>query len=226
MPHGISYAATGDPENYQLDVEAQFTVVDYDYANGDLCIYGGAMDAENILVDVWNDTAWTNLFQDLGTGWNNVSISSYLTTSTLTIRFRGGTETSDAVQDSWNIDATFLYLYELGGDYDYVLQVNNSALNSFHMRLKKYDDANLSRLLNGTIYFYNGSGSSNQLVIQDGAYVQDTGAWSILPPSSIVYIAASISANSTGTSWIDVYLDIKTPNQGVTTTCTITFEVT
>ena len=66
---------------------------------------------ENIRVDVWNGTAWQNLFTDLTNGWNNISVSSYLTSSTLTIRFKGGTEAGDATQDSWNMDVTLLHVW-------------------------------------------------------------------------------------------------------------------
>ena len=66
---------------------------------------------ENIRVDVWNGTAWQNLFTDLTNGWNNISVSPYLTSSTLTIRFKGGTETGDATQDKWNMDVTLLHVW-------------------------------------------------------------------------------------------------------------------
>jgi signal peptidase len=226
MPQGVSYAKIGSQPSYQLDLEVQFTGVDYDYANEELCIYGGTMGAENITVDIWNGSTWTVLFQDLVNSWNNVSISNYLTSSTLTIRFTGGTETADATQDNWNIDATFLHLYGPSGEYDYVSKINNTDTTSFQTRLKKNDDSNITRLLNCTVYFHNGSGSSNQLVINEGTYVQELGDWYDLPPSSTIYITASISANSTATSTIYSYLEIKTPNNGIYAIYKITFEIT
>lgn len=66
--------------------------------------------AEAIQVDVWNGS-WQNVFADLSNGWNNVSVSAYLTSQNLTIRFRGGLETGDAVQDAWNIDAAVLHVW-------------------------------------------------------------------------------------------------------------------
>jgi signal peptidase I len=226
MPQGVSYAKIGSQPSYQLDLEVQFTGVENDYAYEELCIYGGTMGAENITVDIWNGTTWTGLFQDLVNGWNNVSISNYLTSSTLTIRFKGGTETADATQDNWNIDATFLRLYGPSGEYDYVSKVNNTDTTSFQTRLKKYDDSNITRLLNCTVYFHNGSGSSNQLVINEGIYIQELGDWYDLPPSSTIYVAASISANSTATSTIYSYLEIKTPNNGIYAIYEIAFEIT
>jgi len=63
---------------------------------------------ENIRVDAWNGTAWQNLFADLTSGWNNASVSSYLNSSTFTIRFKGSTEIGDTTQDTWDIDAVLL----------------------------------------------------------------------------------------------------------------------
>ena len=53
---------------------------------------------------VWTGT-WVNLFASLNVGWNNATVSSYLTSSTFTIRFVGETETGDTTQDYWTIDA-------------------------------------------------------------------------------------------------------------------------
>lgn len=102
---------TWNASNFELDLEVQWTSVDSDETNEWLCIYGGTMGSEDILVDIWNGTAWINVFADLSSGWNSADISSYLAASTLTIRFRGGTETSDAAQDNWDIDATFLHVW-------------------------------------------------------------------------------------------------------------------
>jgi len=66
---------------------------------------------ENIRVDVWYNSAWQNLFTDLTNGWNNVSVSSYLTSSTFTVKFRGGNESGDTTQDRWNIDVTLLHVW-------------------------------------------------------------------------------------------------------------------
>jgi len=91
--------------------EVQWTNANFSEANEELCIYGGTMGSENIRVDVWDGDSWENVFADLTNGWNNVTITSYLTSSTFTIRFKGDTETGDAVQDSWNIDATLIHVW-------------------------------------------------------------------------------------------------------------------
>ncbi len=97
--------------NYELDLEVQWTNVDYDELNEELCLYGGSMSAENVRVDVWNGSSWANLFTDLNSGWNNVSVTSYLTSANLTIRFKGGTESGDTTQDTWNIDTVLLHVW-------------------------------------------------------------------------------------------------------------------
>jgi hypothetical protein len=97
--------------NYELDQEVQWTDVGGSQPNEQLCIYGGAMGSENIRVDVWTGTSWQNVFADLASGWNNVSVASYLTSQNFTIRFKGETETVDPAQDSWNIDAVLLHFW-------------------------------------------------------------------------------------------------------------------
>jgi hypothetical protein len=106
-----------DNTNYELDLEEQFTNVNYTNPNQDLCIKTGSLGSESLMVDVWTGTSWSNIATLTGliNGWRNVSVSSYLTSETLTIRFRGNSESSDLVQDSWEIDAVLLGLRpELG----------------------------------------------------------------------------------------------------------------
>ena len=112
--------------NYELDLEVQWTNVDYDEAIEELCIYGGLMGGEDVGVDVWTGSTWENLFSDLGVGWNNVSVSSYLDSSTFTIRFKGDTETSDSIQDSWNIDVALLRV----GNDEYNAEVEFTGLSN------------------------------------------------------------------------------------------------
>lgn len=97
--------------NYQLDLEFQWKNVNYSEANEFLCIYGGAMGPEDINVDVWHNNTWNRLITSLSTGWNNVSVSSYLTDSTCTIRFKDEIGPLDTVQDQWQIDVTMLHVW-------------------------------------------------------------------------------------------------------------------
>ena len=114
---GDLVAYTPSSVNYELDLEVQWTSVDFSQTNEWLCIYGGTMAAENIRVDVWTGSAWQNVFTNLSGGWNNVSISSYLSSSTFTIRFNGGTETGDPIQSTWNIDVSLLHLWTIANQH-------------------------------------------------------------------------------------------------------------
>jgi hypothetical protein len=97
--------------NYQLDLEEQWTGVDFHETNEELCIYVNNTSIENLRVDVWNGSSWQNVIASLNNGWNNATVSAYLVSSTFTIRFNGSLETTDATQDSWAIDATLLHLW-------------------------------------------------------------------------------------------------------------------
>jgi hypothetical protein len=66
---------------------------------------------ETIRVDVWTGSVWQNVLTNLANGWNNVSVTSYLTSQTFTIRFKGGSETGDTIQDRWYIDAVVLHVW-------------------------------------------------------------------------------------------------------------------
>jgi PKD repeat protein len=100
--------------NYELDLEIQWTDVNYTRANEELCIKTGTIDAEDIKVYVWNaaSLSWHLIFDDLSAGnWNNASVVDYLTSNTFTVRFLGGTETNDISQDSWQIDCALLHTW-------------------------------------------------------------------------------------------------------------------
>jgi hypothetical protein len=109
----IIYVAFGAEENYGLDLEAQWTNVNYNGTIEELRIYANSTATENLRVDVWHGGSWNNVITALTNGWNNVSVSAYLDSSTFTIRFKGSNEISDATQDSWRIDATTLYIWPL-----------------------------------------------------------------------------------------------------------------
>jgi hypothetical protein len=98
-------------DNYKLDLEVQWINVDFHEVNEQLCIYGDMIGLENLRVDVWTGSSWQNVITSLTNGWNNVTVSTYLVSSTLTIRFSGSIETNDTSQDSWAIDATLLHLW-------------------------------------------------------------------------------------------------------------------
>jgi hypothetical protein len=106
----IIYVAFGG-HDYQLDLEAQWTNVNYNGTIEELRIYANSTATENLRVDVWHGGSWNTTITSLVNGWNNVSVSAYLDSSTFTIRFKGSNEISDTIQDSWRIDATMLYIW-------------------------------------------------------------------------------------------------------------------
>jgi hypothetical protein len=104
----------GIETNYQLDVEVQWTSAAYTRTNEELCIKAGTFSgSEDIQVKIWNSTgsSWHWVMNLTTNQWNNVSITSYLTSNTLTVQFLGGTETGDTTQDNWNIDTTLLRVW-------------------------------------------------------------------------------------------------------------------
>jgi hypothetical protein len=91
--------------HYELDLEEQWTNVCLANPDLDLCIKTGTLGSGNLKVDVWNNFTWIpNVINGLAPNtWNNVSISSYVSTN-FTIRFRS----SDSSQTSWAIDAALI----------------------------------------------------------------------------------------------------------------------
>jgi hypothetical protein len=118
---------------YELDLEVQFTSVDTTTYNlTDICILTGTGDAEDLIVQLWNGTAseWNTIFSDLSaSSWNNYTFKSgdIGFGSTTTIRFLGGTDTSDSTQSNWNIDVVLLNQYS-SFNYEVDLEVQFSNL--------------------------------------------------------------------------------------------------
>ena len=113
----VQYETTSD--NYELDLEEQWTVADYGQANEYLCIFSGPLSSESLSVDVWTGS-WntlTTLSSADSNTWKNISVSSYLTNSTFTIRFKDTASTEDTTPDSWNVDATLLHLWNVVDEY-------------------------------------------------------------------------------------------------------------
>jgi len=217
-------------ESYEFDVEVQWTNTDYTRLNEELCIRTGTFSgSESIQVRAWNTTgsSWHWVMNLTANQWNNVSITPYLTSSTFTVQFLGETETGDTAEDSWNIDATLLHVWTDDATFNYVLRVNNTKTDSWQIRLKKYSDSNINRLQNCTIYFHNSSdGTSRQIYIEDGSYTNQTGPWYDLGDSETIYIAMTVEATSTGTSYVRTYLEILIPDKTTYAQYVLTFEFT
>jgi len=138
--------------NYELDLEVQWTNVNYTQENEVLCIYAGSLGSENVLVECRTGAGWHTLFQDLtANNWNNVSVSSYLNSPTFTIRFTGGTEAYDTIQDSWQVDAALLHVWTEGG-YQLDLEV-------------QFTDADYDEV-NEKLCIYTGNLSSEDILVE------------------------------------------------------------
>jgi hypothetical protein len=113
--------------NYSLDLEVQWTSVDFSETNEYLCIRTGTLDSESLKVEVRTGSTWTPLIAALQANqWNNVSVSSYLTSGMFTIRFLGSIETGDTTQSSWNIDCSLLHLWSMNYALNLEVQWTNA----------------------------------------------------------------------------------------------------
>jgi len=115
---------------------------------------------------------------------------------------------------------------ESGQAFDYVLKATNQASDNWNIRLRAYNQTNIERLSNCTIYFHNGGGVSRQIHIYNGAYSQQFGDWYDLISLSTVYIAMTVSATNNGTSYVYAYLEILVPNTSTYNLFIIVFEIT
>jgi hypothetical protein len=110
----------------------------------------------------------------------------------------------------------------------YVLNVVNQVTNAWNVSLQVYGSSNIARLSNATIGFHDGT-SSNQIVVNGGSIVQSQGALYNLLGGSGTTIHVSMSnllANTTGASYLYVYLEILTPNTSTFLLYAITFAIT
>lgn|GEM_PF-6982204 len=99
----------GMPPDYELDLEIQWTNVNYTTTHRELCIKTGSFsDSEPLQVRVWNstDNSWIPVINLIANQWNNVSVASYLTEPTFTIQFL---QSGDASQHSWAIDCSLIH---------------------------------------------------------------------------------------------------------------------
>jgi len=114
----------GGNSNYELDLEVQFTSVNTGFDVYELCVKTGTLGTEDIRLSIWNVTgsSWSQLASDLSeNGWNNYTVTDHKSVN-VTIQFKGGTELSDTVQDSWEVDAVFLHQYNQSYRLDQEMQ--------------------------------------------------------------------------------------------------------
>jgi hypothetical protein len=151
----------------------------------------------------------------------------YTSTGNAKIKITGVLPTITQYQQESN-QIKLLYSSSSSSNYNYVLNIVNQVSDTWKIRLKAYSQSNIERLNNCTIYFRNSSdGTSRQIYIQDGAYVDQTGSWYDLPASPAErYIAVTLQANNSEASYVYLYLEILVPNKTTYAQYVITFEIT
>lgn len=103
-----------------------------------------------------------------------------------------------------------------------VLEILNQTNDAWQLRLLVYNDTNINRLANCTIWFHNGS-ASVQIRITGGNYSQMSGEPCNLVNSKIAITATTITQ---GTSCIHTFLKILHPETSTYFLYAITFEIT
>ena len=96
---------------YKMDLEVSWLDLPTK-TNEYLTIYGGVLGAEALQVDYWNGATWINIIPSVTSEYNVVDVSSYLTGTTFTIRFTDSVQVGDSIEDSWDIDAVYLHLFD------------------------------------------------------------------------------------------------------------------
>ena len=114
---------------------------------------------------------------------------------------------------------------ESGQTFDYVLKVANQASDNWNIRFRAYNQTNIGRLFNCTIFFHNGGGVSRQISIYNGTCEQQFGNWYDLNGLSTVYIGMTVSATANGTSLVYAYLEVLVPGTSTYNLMVITFEI-
>jgi hypothetical protein len=98
--------------NYELQIEEQFTDVPYDSGDvAELCVASGNFSSvEALNMQVWNGT-WNTVGQLTVNQWSNFTVTTFVNSTDFYIRFLGGSESSDTEEDTWEIDVTYLLIY-------------------------------------------------------------------------------------------------------------------
>lgn len=204
-------------DNYELDLEIQWTTTNYTRSDEQLCIKTGTLDSEDIEVWEWNVTSssWVQVTQDLSTasGWNNYTISC-LTSATYTVRFLGGTETGDTTQSTWQIDCALLHTWETENTAPTINQLRITTLDDnnvtddsisvnteYYFQINATDDDNLSDLTNVTMRFAN---NPAQTIGEDSPnFVENSEYWCVFLVSSTTWKWHNGSAWDTATTYLN-----------------------
>ncbi len=115
---------TSGVASYGLNLEEQWTNLNTTaLIHPALCIDAGTMGSNKVAVAAWNGASWQTLSSGLTSGWNNMSINSYLSSGStnFTIKF---TKTGDSSQNTWQVASA---LIRPESDQDIFLSLQNPA---------------------------------------------------------------------------------------------------
>jgi len=190
-----------DTPSYRLDLEEQWTGLDPNQQNASLRIFGGTMSTtENLTVDVWTGSTWQNVFTNpLVTGWNNVSVISYLTSSNFSIRFRD-VSPGGIVQNGWQIDVCLLQLSNTTDEYTAEGEFTGSSdLQNWTQLVWLVDSSWSTGSVNVTIQLYNYT-LGNYTSSENGyfSYISNATTYTDETQSQPITSGATQFRNSTG----------------------------
>jgi len=157
----------------------------------------------------------------------NTSPQFYTSNGNAKIKITGVLATTTEYQQEVN-QVKLVYSYNSSSNYDYVLKIINNVTDPWKVRLTAYSESNIGRLNNCTIYFRNTTGGDilRQVYVENGSYVNQTGAWYDLPPSPAErYLAVTLEASDSQVSFVNVYLEILVPDKTTYARYILTFEI-
>lgn len=220
----VNYTFTVDMIPSQALIYASYRYTSDDDATGKPKIKLVRPDAS--IVDAWVGNNIT-LVTGSDTGYNNVSVdatSNFTLTGTYQLSLYTHTNSLKAaekatVHNYWDDADVTLAL-----DFNYVLNMTENHGSNWKVRLSAYDNSSLTRLDNCSIYIYDGS-NSTQIVILNGDYENQTGPWYDLAASDTEYIWMHVETSSIGTCYVYAYLEIRVPTATTYARYVIAFEI-
>ena len=194
----------------------------------------------SVTIQVWNFSS--SAYVSSGQGYQSYSSSGsnetkilsinttpqfYSSNGNAKIKVTGILSTTTQYQQKTN-QIRLVYSYSSSSNYNYVLRIANQVSDSWRIRLRAYSQSNIARLNNCTIYFHNATdGTSGQIYITSGSYTQQTGSWYDLPSSPAeTYVALTLEASNSETSYVYVYLDVLVPDKTTYVQYVLAFEIT
>jgi len=112
-------------------------------------------------------------------------------------------------------------------NYSNVLTIISNHSDTLEVNLEVYSYTNLTRILNATIRFRNGTDANfDQIIIENGQIIQDKPiTLYILKTQETLYVdIVKLQSNSTGTTYVYAKLKIGIPNKSTFILQTITFK--